>query len=167
MIIGIGGASRSGKTLFAETIISLLPENKAKILSIDDYVLAKDKLPKIRNHIDWEIPDSYDFDLLKQDISKYSQKYPTLIVEGFIIYYDLDILSVFDLKFFIDIPKSTFVERKTKDLRWGAEPAWYIEYIWLSYLKYGRPKHFNSYHLFSGETPPDLKRLQEVLYKSN
>ena len=41
-----------------------------------------------------------------------------------------------------------FYKRKREDTRWGKEPDWYIDYIWDSYLKYGRLRDSDSKTLY-------------------
>ena len=46
--------------------------------------------------------------------------------------------KLYDKTIFLKIDKETFLNRKKKDLRWGKEPDWYIEYIWENHLIYGQ-----------------------------
>ncbi len=51
MIIGIGGASTSGKSWLATKIKSRNSDKKVKILCQDDFVLASSQLPEINGHV--------------------------------------------------------------------------------------------------------------------
>lgn len=163
MIIGIGGASRSGKSTLSQIISSLLPQHQIANISIDDYLQPDNKLPKIKDHIDWEIPSAYDLDKFKNDILLCSKKKQFVIAEGFLIFHEPTIDKLFDLKFFITISEPVFMKRKAIDLRWGAEPLWYKKYIWSCFLNYGVPKALDNYYVISGEKYFDTEELRSVL----
>ena len=65
------------------------------------------------------------------------KKYEIVIAEGLMIYYHRQTVDLFNKRLFVDLDKATFLKRKSRDLRWGKEPPWYMEHIWESYLKYG------------------------------
>ena len=140
MIIGIGGASRSGKTSLALSIQKNLEDQgqTSIVISQDTYIFDEKDIPKVRDRIDWEHPESIDFEGFKDAILHARATFSHVIAEGLFCFYDRDIVNLFDKKYFIDISKDTFLKRKSEDTRWGFEPAWYIEHIWKSYLKYGR-----------------------------
>ncbi len=169
MIIGIGGASRSGKTSLAILIKTILENNgqTAIVLGQDDYALAEESvIPKIKHRVDWECPESIDFDGYKKDILTKQKEYQNVIAEGLFNFYDADINRLFDVKFFTQISKKTFLKRKKADTRWGIEPNWYIEHIWKSYLKYGRTileDPFVSVVVLSSETEFDTQWVAQIL----
>jgi uridine kinase len=164
MIIGIGGASTSGKSWLATKIKLKYPDKKVKILCQDDFVLASAQLPKIKDHFDWEIPESINFDRYLEAVLRCYIGYDIVIAEGLMVFYDQRLVRLFDKKIFIEISKSTFMKRKVDDLRWGREPDWYIEHIWESYLKYGViPKDDPSYLIVKGDGIVDLKGVYEFI----
>jgi uridine kinase len=164
MIIGIGGASTSGKSWLATKIKSRNPGKKVKLLCQDDFVLASSQLPHIRDHIDWEIPESINFDRYLEAVMRCYIGYDIVIAEGLMVFHDKRLVRLFDKKIFIEISKSTFMKRKVDDLRWGQEPDWYIEHIWESYLKYGRIKTDDpSYLIIKGDGIVDLERVYEFV----
>lgn len=136
MIIGIGGVSRAGKTTLANLLKKQLKGKTISILNQDDFV-KKSGLPKIKNHIDWEHPDSLDWKELRKKIISESAVSEIIIVEGLFAFYDTEIVSKYDFCIFMSIEKEIFLHRKRKDKRWGNEPEWFIQHIWNSYLKYG------------------------------
>ena len=140
MIIGIGGVSRSGKTSLSILIKKILEKKgeSAIILSQDNYVFPESEIPKIKHRVDWERPESIDFQRFKNDILLKSKEFQHVITEGLFDFYDAEINALFDIRFFIQIHKNTFLKRKSEDKRWGYEPKWFIEHIWKSYQKYGR-----------------------------
>lgn len=169
MIIGIGGASRSGKTSLAILIKTILENNgqTAIVLGQDDYAFAEESvIPKIKHRVDWERPESIDFEWYKKDILTKQKEYQNVIAEGLFNFYDTDINALFEVKFFTQISKNTFLKRKKADTRWGIEPDWYIEHIWKSYLKYGRTildDSFANVVVLSGETEFDAKWMAQIL----
>ena len=90
MTIGIGGISRSGKSTLAALIFQLFTVDEgnpdffgkggqtANILAQDDYVFPNEQIPIIRNgneiEIDWEIPESIDFQRYKKAVNIFGIK---------------------------------------------------------------------------------------------
>ncbi len=164
MIIGIGGCSQSGKSTLANQLLKRLEDKGIKtiILNIDDFVQPTHEIPWIRFHVDWEIPASIDFTKFEQAILQAKQQYDFIICDGFLIYHEPTIYQYFDQCFFIAIPKNVFLKRKKKDLRWGREPDWYIEYIWKAYLKYGQVDHLKDVLILDGEKETDVGKILEL-----
>lgn len=144
MTIGIGGVSRSGKSTLAALIYQIFTEGgqTAVILAQDDYVFPTEQIPKIHNgdavEIDWEIPESIDFQSYKKAILSAQTAFDHVITEGLLNFYDEEINDLFDKFFFVDISKATFLSRKAADKRWGEVPDWYIQHIWESYERLGK-----------------------------
>ncbi len=149
MIIGIAGVSRAGKTSLALQIQKWVGGSKCIILSQDDYIQELDQMPKIRNHIDWEQPDSLDFDALYQAIVEAQKNYQIVVVEGHLLFANERIVTILNKKIFIQISKEAFLSRKTLDHRWGNEPDWYIEHIW-------------DQHFITGKIPWNMREVMQV-----
>ncbi|GAB4313123.1 MAG: hypothetical protein Kow00127_04020 [Bacteroidales bacterium] len=137
MVIGIGGVSNSGKSYLAEKIREALPGKSVRILCLDHFVFPEEQQSKIENHIDWEIPESLDFDAFREAIEESEDVYDIVIAEGLMVFWNKKIDRLIDRHIFITLPEEVFKERKRHDMRWGKEPEWYISHIWDSYLKYG------------------------------
>ncbi len=146
-IIAIGGVSRAGKSFLADRLATQLGRDSVRILCQDDFVLPVGQIPMVRDHIDWETPASIDFNRLRQTLAA-SGAFAWVIVEGLLVFSDPQLFRTYDFTIFIDIPKDLFLTRKATDLRWGAEPDWYIEYIWESFLDHGQ---------FPAGRDPDLR----------
>lgn len=129
LIIGIGGCSRSGKTSLALHLKSTLPV-PINIISLDDCVLPSDKIPLIRDHINWEIFESIDFDLFKNKLKESILSSEIVIIEGLFVFNVKEIYKKLHLGIYLTIPRRRFLAEKKSDLRWGLEPIWYIHYIW-------------------------------------
>ncbi len=136
--IGIGGVSRAGKTSLSNYIKSLYPTKSILLIEMDDFVRNEADIPKIRNHTDWEHPISVDFKRLKKTLEEALNTYDIVITEGILIFYSEDLNQLFDKRIFINVPKTVFYKRRKEETRWGAEPDWYLDYVWKSYLKYGK-----------------------------
>jgi nicotinamide/nicotinate riboside kinase len=137
MIIGIGGVSRAGKTTLAFKIREWMNYHKVSVIHQDEYVRKDDKMPKLRDHIDWEHPDSLDFDGIIDKIKQESEKKEIIVVEGLMVFWNEKLLNLFNKCIYIQISKEVFLSRKTLDNRWGDEPDWYIEHIWENHFRYG------------------------------
>jgi nicotinamide/nicotinate riboside kinase len=140
MIIGIGGVSRSGKTTLA---LEMKASYEAKghrvvVLHQDDFVQPEDKIPLIHDRIDWECPASMDFERLHAAITEAAQRADYVIAEGILVFYDPKVNALFDERILLEIDRDTFLERRALETRWGVEPLWFREYVWESYLKYGK-----------------------------
>ncbi|MCA6078511.1 hypothetical protein [Fulvivirga sedimenti] len=134
-VIGIGGTSRSGKSSLAISLSEVL-EN-ATVIHQDEF--NAEILPRIRDHVDWEIPAAVDFKKIISSIEEKQLSYDHIVVEGILIFAHPGLNSLFDKRIVLTIDEESFKKRKRLDLRWGQEPEWYIQHIWDSHLEYGFP----------------------------
>lgn len=146
--IGIGGVSRAGKTYLSNFIKSLYPNKSTFLIEMDDFVKNEADIPKVRDHIDWEHPISVDFDRIKKVLKESIDKYDIVITEGILIFYSEELNQLFDKRIFINVPKTIFYKRRKEEKRWGREPDWYLDYVWESYLKYGKLKDSDNSTLY-------------------
>jgi nicotinamide/nicotinate riboside kinase len=165
MIIGIAGVSRSGKTTLADLIQKKLVEQGETSIVVhqDDYVMPESEIPKIRHRIDWECPQSIDFQRFKSEILEAKKHYKHVITEGLLNFWDEDINLLFDKKIFVEISKQTFLERRNKEKRWGFEPKWFYEHVWQSYLKYGKNGLNEATLVISGEEDFDENLINRAI----
>jgi nicotinamide/nicotinate riboside kinase len=140
MVIGIGGVSRSGKTSLAFLIKRIVEQRgeTATVISQDDFAFEESKIPKIRHRIDWECPESIDFQRYKNEIVDKQATYQHVITEGILNFWDAETDTLFDRRLFVLIKKDIFFRRRLQEKRWGFEPKWFIEHVWKSYLTYGQ-----------------------------
>src|SRR5262245_3298652 len=69
IIIGIAGASASGKSLLARSIVNELGSCQVVVISEDSYYKDTPELPfEIRAKINYDHPDAFDHDLLCQHL---------------------------------------------------------------------------------------------------
>lgn len=141
LTIGIGGVSRSGKSTLASLLATYLSERyeTVKIICQDDFVIDRNQMPTVDGRLDWDHPDSIDWQKLSNAIISAKKKYMLVIVEGILAFYKQEINSLYDLRLFLTIRKETFMERREQEKRWGKEEDWYLKHVWQSYLTYGLP----------------------------
>lgn len=164
--IGIGGVSRAGKTYLSNFIKSLYPSKSIFLIEMDDYVRDEADIPKVRNHTDWEHPISIDFERIKSVLKEAILKYDIVITEGILIFYSEELNKLFDKRIFINVPKTIFYKRRKEETRWGLEPDWYLNYVWESYLKYGKLTDSNDSTLYvHGTEDWSPMVIDEHLYK--
>lgn len=138
MIIGIGGVSRAGKTTLAEWLRNQFPGKKTHLICQDEFAYPTEQLPRIKDRIDWEHPDSIDHERFKKSILAESKLNDIVIAEGLLVFHDRLTNNLYDSMLLVEIDYQTFLDRKEHDHRWGHEPDWYVKHIWESYLKYGQ-----------------------------
>lgn len=165
LFLGIGGLSRSGKSTLASTIKNMM-DIETEIIHQDDFVKEEKLIPTINDHIDWEHPDSIDWEKLdceielrKNKLRNLDVKPKILILEGLLALNNEKINEKFDKKIMLRISKNLFYERKSTDDRWGIEPKWYQDHIYESYLKYGIPNDLSDVKIIHGDEKPDLENL--------
>ena len=127
LIIGIAGGTGSGKTTVVRRITELLPKGQVAILSQDSYYKDNSHLPlEERQRLNFDHPDSLDFELLVKDIKAlkagnnirqpiYSYltctrakesievtPHKVIIVEGILIFTRAELRKLMDIKIFVD-----------------------------------------------------------------
>ena len=126
LVIGIAGGTGSGKTTVVKKIIEQFPENEVAVISQDSYYKDNSELSlEERQKINFDHPDSIEFDLLSKHIGmlkkgesidepiysylsctrsdetkKVSPK-NVVIVEGILILTDPKLRELFDIKLFV------------------------------------------------------------------
>lgn len=136
MIIGIGGISNAGKSNLARRLKNHYSSKNVCILCQDDYAMPNEKIPLINNHIDWERPESIDFNTFEKAVVESIENNDIIIIEGIFAFNTESISKLIDKKIFLTLDRRFFFMRKNSDLRWGKEPDWYIEHIWNNHDKY-------------------------------
>ncbi len=126
LVIGIAGGTGSGKTTVVKKIIDNLPKNEVALISQDSYYKDNSHLPlDERQKINFDHPDSIEFDLLSKHIAllkkgstveepvysyltctrsnKTNTIYPkkVIIVDGILILSDPKLRNLFDIKVFV------------------------------------------------------------------
>jgi uridine kinase len=127
LIIGICGGTGSGKTTVVNKILEILPANHVAILSQDSYYKDNSTISiEERKHINFDHPNSIEFDLLVKQINElkngnsinipiYSyitctrssetieiQSKEVIIIEGILLFSDERIRNICNVKVFVD-----------------------------------------------------------------
>lgn len=143
ILIGIAGASGSGKTLVANTIMKKLGSGKVVMIQEDSYYHDLSDIPfDERTGRNFDHPDAFDHDLLAQhltqlvkgktishpiyDYSTHSRKEETrtvgphsvIILEGILILSELKLRGLMDIKVYIETPLDVcFIRRLQRDIK--------------------------------------------------
>jgi uridine kinase len=127
LIIGICGGTGSGKTTVVNKILDILPADHVAILSQDSYYKDNSNISiEERKHINFDHPDSIEFDLLFHHINElkkgHSIKKPiysyitctrssetihidskdVILIEGILLFTDKRIRDICNVKVFVD-----------------------------------------------------------------
>jgi len=141
MLIGIGGPSRAGKSTLADAIAReiVARDLSYQLIHQDVFVHRQPQLPMIRDHVDWEHPGSIHWKRLRSALRRAQPEADVVLHEGLLAYANPEINKLYDHAFYLHISEPTFRARKAADLRWGKEPEWYVDHIWESYHRFGKP----------------------------
>ncbi|MCA1747409.1 MAG: uridine kinase [Bacteroidales bacterium] len=126
-VIGIAGGTGSGKTTVVKKIRSELKKNQVSFLAQDSYYKDNSHLPvKERQSINFDHPDSIEFELLTEHVRRLKEgnpvdqptysyltctrqeevipviSRPVIIVEGILIYTWKPLVGLIDIKVFVD-----------------------------------------------------------------
>ena len=138
-LIGVCGATRSGKTTLCNSIIKYLKSDEKHLIHLDNY-FSLELLYEHKNN--WEIPEVISWEDLIEDIEKpkyiinYMKK-KFILVEGFLLFKQ-PLCYKFDKSIFIWISKE---EAKKRRMETKPVPEEYYEdLVWPNFLR-------NNHHL--------------------
>ena len=139
ILVGIAGASASGKSLLAETLVEELQSEHLCVISEDSYYKDQTHLSmEERLRANYDHPESMDHDLMLQhmqqlkdgqsvdvplyDYTEHNRKKETrhveparvVIFEGILLFTNPAIRETFDLRFFMDTPLDICLIRRMK-----------------------------------------------------
>jgi uridine kinase len=164
IVIGIAGGTGSGKTTVANVILRRVGNHRIAYLPHDAYYRELKDLPlNQRAAVNFDHPDSIESELMLAHInqlkkwesvnlpvydfsthSRTEQKIridpqPVIIVEGILIFAEVKLREVFDVKLFVDTdPDLRFIRRLQRDI---AERGRTMEKVIQQYLTTVRPMH--------------------------
>ena len=165
IIIGIAGASGSGKTLVSKNIFENLGSEKVVIMQEDSYYKDLSEIPfNDRTGKNFDHPDAFDHSLLKYHLSElvkgnsishpiYDYKthsrlketktvgpHRVIVLEGILIMNESKLRDLMDIKVFIDTePDICFIRRLKRDIN---ERARSVDSIINQYMETVRPMYF-------------------------
>lgn len=122
--------------MLARKLKKKLEPRKVLIIDMDAYVIPEKDIPKINGLSNWEVPESYDFERILETIEK-NPDCDAIIIEGIRAFASIELNNLYDLTVIMKITKSTYLNRRKEETRWGNEPDWYLEYVWEAHQKYG------------------------------
>lgn len=164
MIIGIGGGTASGKTIFAKKILELVGADSIIYLEHDAYYLGRDQLPQtLRDQRNFDHPDSLDNALFISHLKQLRNGEPierpiydftadrrteatchilpksVILVDGVLIFAIEELRELFDIKVFIDADADIRLARRLRRdlLERGRSPQSVLD----QYLTTVRPMH--------------------------
>lgn len=159
IIIGISGATRSGKGVLAKGLkqhwLNSSNSNETKtnkmnfinidIIKQDKYFIDEAKIDKELNG-NWDCISAIDTNKFYSDIKKKISMVSNiksnnntfncnvLILEGFLLYYDKTIIDLLDVMIWLEIPKNICYQRRMST--YPVSKEYFEEYVWPYYLKY-------------------------------
>lgn len=165
ILIGIAGASGSGKTLVSNTIMEQLGSDKVVMIQEDSYYKDLSDIPfDERTGRNFDHPDAFDHNLLRQhmddllrgqsishpiyDYKTHSRKKETrtvgphtiVILEGILILSEPQLRDQMDIKVFIDTePDICFIRRLKRDIE---ERGRSVDSVIKQYSETVRPMYF-------------------------
>jgi uridine kinase len=165
ILIGITGASGSGKTLVAENIYKQLGSENVVIMEEDSYYRDLSEIPfNERTGRNFDHPDAFDHNLLSDHIQKlisgqsiahpvydyttHSRKKETetvgphqiVVLEGILILNELSLRDQMDIKVFIDTaPDICFIRRLRRDIEQRGRD---VNSVINQYMETVRPMYF-------------------------
>lgn len=142
IVIGISGASGSGKSLLANNIVNELGRDEVVVISEDSYYKDQSHLPfEERTKINYDHPNSIDHDLLSEHLSRLQQwesvdiplynhaqhvrkietkrigQHRIIVLEGILLFVDPELRKQMDIKIYMDTsPDICLIRRLRRDI---------------------------------------------------
>lgn len=165
MIIGICGGTGSGKTTIARSIVETVGEQNVVLIEQDSYYRNLSDMPLDERHqANFDHPDSIDSDMLVNHIMRLKQGLtvemplydfkthtrsdriemiqpkPVVLVEGILIFAEPRVLSLLDVRVYVDTPDDIRLMRRLR--RDFTERGRSLERTLDQYARTIRPMHF-------------------------
>lgn len=164
IIIGIAGGTGSGKTTVVRKIIEQLPSNEVAVISQDSYYRDSSHIPmEQRKNINFDHPDSIEFNLLTKHLSELKQgnnieeptysyltctrqpqthtvsPKPVIIVEGILVLVNATLRKMMDIKAYVDCDSDVRLSRVIQ--RDIIERGRNVQDVLIRYEETVRPSH--------------------------
>jgi uridine kinase len=139
IIIGISGASASGKSLLANTIVNELGSDQVVVISEDSYYKDHGNLPfEDRANINYDHPNSLDHELLHQHLMQLQQgktvqvpiynhathtreketraigQHTIIVLEGILLFVEQELRELMDIRIFMETALDICLIRRLK-----------------------------------------------------
>lgn len=164
ILIGIAGGTGSGKTSMAKNIVRDFNPDQVVVIEQDSYYHDLSDIPlDARNRHNFDHPDAYDFNLLKNqmkmllegksveipiyDYKTHTRKKETrqisghkiIVLEGIMVLVDPELRNLMDIKIYIHTADDIrFIRRVTRDI---SERGRSLDSVINQYLETVRPMH--------------------------
>jgi uridine kinase len=139
IIIGISGASASGKSLLSNTIVNEMGSDKVVVISEDAYYKDRSDIPfEERAKINYDHPDSFDHDLLKKHLLELQAgrsieapiynhslhlrenktrsigQHHIIVLEGILLFVEQELRNLMDIRIFMETALDICLIRRLK-----------------------------------------------------
>ena len=139
IIIGISGATASGKSLLANTIVNELGSDRVIVISEDSYYKDHSNLPfEARANINYDHPDSFDHELLYQHLlqlqvghpvevpiynhslhirekkTRHTGQHTIIVLEGILLFVEQQLRDLMDIRIFMESSLDICLIRRLK-----------------------------------------------------
>ena len=163
LVISVAGGSGSGKTTVVNKIISSFKKREVRVIRLDDYYKKLDLPFEERVNVNYDHPNSLDFDLFVSQINDlregksinkpiydyviHNRKEETelvepakiLILEGILVMEEKTVRDISDIKVYVDTDTDLrFIRRMERDTK---ERGRSVESVVTQYLKTVKPMH--------------------------
>lgn len=145
LIIGISGATNSGKSTLVDLLLSALP-NCSAIHQDDYYLESGDKrltwIPEL-NHENWDEMKAMEMDKLVRDIQDWSSdtiklshsSTSILLVDGFLLYNYKPLNQLFNKRYFLEVNRDVcWSRRREREYIPADVPGYFDKIVWPAYL---------------------------------
>ena len=192
IIVGIAGGSGSGKTTIASGLCQLTEQYGSVVISQDDYYFG---LPEgvDASRYNFDDPSALDLDRLASDLLELKAgktvnlpiydftchrrldaertitPTPVIFVEGLFVFATSALRSVFDLRFFVDVPEHERLRRRIlRDIHERGRSESDICEQWVQqvepmYLKHTHPTRADAHIVLEMPHPDDLAYCEQVV----
>lgn len=167
-IIGISGATGSGKSTFSDNLKNYLSDYKVRVIHMDEYYKEESQRPKVKGisdgkeYIDDNHPMAFDLEQCYMDIQKAMNiDYDILIIEGIFAFWDKRIFDILDLKIFVDCDSDErLVRRISRHLSFGQNleeiTSRYVQAVQLRQKEYVEPTKWKADIILNGFLQPSI-----------
>ena len=110
-------------------------------ISQDDYYHPRDQLDyieELESH-NFDVISAINMDAFKNDILKLvkSEKYDFILIDGFLIYEDQELVDILDKKYFLLLDKDECIRRRnSRNYKTVDTPNYFEKCVWVAFSKY-------------------------------
>lgn len=141
ILIGVGGASRAGKTTISKTLQRTLGAE----LIHGDYFKRREGRPRMRlgkkEFQNCEVPEAWDWNAVYKKLTQLATgERKVVIFESFLAFSQPWLRELFEVSIFVSVPKPILKERRCRTAeKFLYSPVYFEQCIWPAYEKYGQP----------------------------